>query len=256
MESVNKYLTIINTRTGLSVGLAGIACYFTLANNFQYNFDLAMISIAIIFPLVFTIRSAFRRREKALEYLSRFKAGLITVDACFQESRKLTPSLKTDVHKIVVNIADCLISFLGDGPCSREKLMTETGKVAEFIHTNGEAIGNSTALKIHRFMKDVHQGLENVIAVKHHRTPISVRAYCLIFIYIYPVIYTPALYNRLKDGIADGNGWILYALSMFSTFILISLYNVQEQLENPFDQHGMDDIRLDDFKVNQPVRES
>jgi len=34
-----------------------------------------------------------------------------------------------------------------------------------------------------------------------------------------------------------------------STFILISLYNVQDQMENPFDQHGLDDIRLNDFRL-------
>jgi len=246
---VNKYLTIINSRTGLAVGLAAAVSYVTLAYNFQYNFDLAMISIAIIFPLVFTIRSAFRRREKALEHLSRFKAGLITVDACFQENRKIDPERKEGIKLTIRNIADYLISFLGD-TCSREKVEEEAAKVAQFIRTNTDHIGNATALKIYRSMKDVYQGFENVVAIKHHRTPISIRAYCLIFIYIYPIIYTPALYNRLHEGISNNSSWILYTLSMFSTFILISLYNVQEQLENPFDQHGVDDIRLNDFRIS------
>ena len=246
---MNKYLTIINSRTGLAVGLAAVVSYVTLVYNFQYNFDLAMISIAIIFPLVFTIRSAFRRREKALEHLSRFKAGLITVDACFQENRKLEPVRKEEIRTTIVNTAEYLISFLGDG-CTREKVNEEAGKVAQFIRANADFIGNATALKIYRSMKDVYQGIENVVAIKHHRTPISIRAYCLIFIYIYPIIYTPALYNRLHEGISYSNSWILYTLSMFSTFILISLYNVQEQLENPFDQHGVDDIRLNDFKIS------
>jgi uncharacterized membrane protein len=74
-------------------------------------------------------------------------------------------------------------------------------------------------------------------------------AYCLIFIYIYPVIYTPALYNKLHDGISANDSWLVYALSAVSTFILISLYNVQDQMENPFDQHGLDDIQLSDFEL-------
>jgi hypothetical protein len=45
-----------------------------------YNIDLTLMSIAIIFPLVFTIRGAFRRREKALEHLSLFRAGLKTIE--------------------------------------------------------------------------------------------------------------------------------------------------------------------------------
>jgi len=246
---VNKYLTIINTRTFLAVGMAALVTYVTIAKNFQYNFDLTMISLAIIFPLVFTIRSAFRRREKALEYLARFKAGLMTVDSCFQENRKITPEQKEEASNIVRNIAVHLVEYLGSVDSSPEKMNAEAAKVASFIRTNSEQIGNATALKIYRFMKDVYQGLENVVAVKLHRTPISIRAYCLIFIYIYPIIYTPSLYNRLHDGISNNDSWVLYTLSMFSTFILISLYNVQEQLENPFDQHGVDDIRLDDFRI-------
>jgi hypothetical protein len=39
-------------------------------------------------------------------------------------------------------------------------------------------------------------------------------------------------------------------LSAISTFILISLYNVQDQMENPFDQRGLDDIRLNDFRLS------
>lgn len=243
---MNKYLTIVNTRTFLAVGLAGLVTYVTLAKNFHYNFDLTMISLAIIFPLVFTIRSAFRRREKALEYLSRVKAGLITVNSCFQENRKITPEKKEEVATIVRNISMYLTDYLGSETSSLEKVNEEAGKVALFIRANADNIGNATALKIYRFMKDVYQGIENVVAVKRHRTPISIRAYCLIFIYIYPIIYTPSLYNRLHGGT---DSWVLYMLSMFSTFILISLYNVQEQLENPFDQHGVDDIRLNDFKV-------
>jgi hypothetical protein len=247
---MNKYLTIINPRTILAVGIAAAVTYFVIDHDFQYNFDLTMVSIAIIFPLVFTIRSAFRRREKALEYLSRFKAGLITVDACFQENRKLSPESKEEVRQVIRNISLYLIGVLGDGSSTQGKLNEEAGKIAGFIRTHSDHIGNATALKIYRFMKDVYEGIENVLAIKHHRTPISIRAYCLIFIYIYPVIYTPSLYNRLHEGISYNDSWILYTLSMFSTFILISLYNVQEQLENPFDQHGVDDVRLDDFKMS------
>jgi hypothetical protein len=46
------------------------------------------------------------------------------------------------------------------------------------------------------------------------------------------------------------DSWILYALSIVSTFILISLFNVQEQLENPFDQDGIDDIKLETFNLD------
>ena len=91
---MNKYLSILNSRTLFAIGISLLVSYLTLAQEFQYNYDLALISIAIIFPLVFTIRSAFSRREKSLEYLSKFKAGLITIDHCFQENKKLDTEKK------------------------------------------------------------------------------------------------------------------------------------------------------------------
>jgi ABC-type multidrug transport system fused ATPase/permease subunit len=246
---MNKYLSILNARTAYAIGISLLVSYATLAFDFQYNYDLALISIAIIFPLVFTIRSAFRRREKALEYLSRFKAGLITVRDSFLENRKLDNNSKEEAQRIVREISTTLNNYLGNRTTSKEQVHGKIEKISEFIQKNNEFIGSGTALKIFRFMKEVHYSSENIIAVNQHRTPIAMRAYCLIFIYIYPFIYTPALYHKLHDGISLNESWIVYLLSAISTFILISLYNVQDQMENPFDQKGLDDIRLNDFLI-------
>lgn len=246
---MNKYVSILNGRTLFAIGISFFVSFITVSQKFQYNYDLALISIAIIFPLVFTIRSAFRRREKALEYLSSFKAGLITVDSCFQESKKLDQDKKLEIQQIIKTIPVLMVDYLGPKTCSQEKLNEEVQKVFHFIKQNNEQIGSGTAIKIFRFMKDVHESIGNIVAVNNHRTPISIRAYCQIFIYIYPIIYTPALYNKLHDGISLNESWIVYVLSGISTFILISLYNVQDQMENPFDQKGLDDIRLNDFKI-------
>jgi len=249
---MNKYISILNGRTFFAIAISLIVSYITIAREFQYNYDLALISIAIIFPLVFTIRSAFRRREKALEYLSSFKAGLITVQDCFLEHKKLTPGHKQEIQLIISHIPGCMVDYLGPKTCSVEKLNESVQKVFQFIKQNNECIGSGTAIKIFRFMKDVHESIGNIVAVNNHRTPIAIRAYCLIFIYIYPIIYTPALYNKLHDGISMNESWIVYGLSAISTFILISLYNVQDQMENPFDQQGLDDIRLNDFRLPEP----
>ena len=38
---------------------------------------------------------------------------------------------------------------------------------------------------------------------------------------------------------------------ILSEFILISLYNIQDQMEYPFDREGLDDINLNDFKMTR-----
>ena len=36
----------------------------------------------------------------------------------------------------------------------------------------------------------------------------------------------------------------------FVSFVLMALYNVQEYIENPFDQNGLDDLKIDEMEVN------
>ena len=62
---MSRYLSIINYRTLITLALSLIVPLVDYQFKVVYNIDLTLMSIAIIFPLVFTIRGAFRRREKA-----------------------------------------------------------------------------------------------------------------------------------------------------------------------------------------------
>ena len=39
--------------------------------------------------------------------------------------------------------------------------------------------------------------------------------------------------------------------SMLISFILMALYNIQDYIENPFDQKGLDDLKIDALKINK-----
>tara|TARA_B100001142_G_C13801487_1_gene448976 strand:- start:298 stop:489 length:192 start_codon:yes stop_codon:yes gene_type:complete len=60
------------------------------------------------------------------------------------------------------------------------------------------------------------------------------------------MIYTPTIIYKI--GI-ENPAWITYFIVILSEFILISLYNIQDQMEYPFDDEGLDDIDLDIFKM-------
>ena len=53
-----------------------------------------------------------------------------------------------------------------------------------------------------------------------------------------------------KIGLDNPSG-LTYFVVILSEFILISLYNIQDQMEYPFDKDGLDDIKLDYFKINR-----
>lgn len=243
---MHRYLAIINQRTFLVILIYVATCYFTIRYDVRFDYDLTLISIAIIFPLVFTIRAAFRRREKSLEYLSRMKSGLMAIYYCFENTEKLLPEKRKEVSSILVNIPLFLNDYLMNSG-NEDIVRAAVQKVFTFVQDQKQSISNGLAYKIFRFMKDVHQGIETVMAVNRHRTPISLRAYCLVFIYIFPFIYIPSFLYQVGY---DTPYLVLYMVIALKGFILISLYNVQEHMEDPFDQSGLDDIRLKDFELD------
>ena len=245
---MSRYLIIINFRTLITFFLSIAVTYLAYEFKVVYNIDLTLMSIAIIFPLVFTIRGAFRRREKALEHLSRFKAGLKTVENYMLYSSQLNEEGKNQAVENIKKINHSLYLHLTTLSEDTSDLDASINHLIEFIKNNGEFIPKGCKEKIFRFLRDVIESSDNLVAIHAHRTPISLKAYCLIFIYIFPVIYTPTIINKIG---VDNPSWLTFFIVMLSEFILISLYNIKDQMEYPFDDEGLDDIKFKLFHVHR-----
>jgi len=202
----------------------------------------------MIFPLVFTIRGSFRRREKALEHLSQFRSALKTVHYFILSSKDLPEESKIELLDVILEINEKVMGHLKSDTYTAKDLDEVIHKVYMFTSEKGAFIPKGVRDKVFRFMNDLHESIENLHAIHTHRTPISLKAYCKIFIYIFPLIYTPTIINNIGEETPQ---WITYFVVLVTEFILISLYNIQDQLEYPFDDHGLDDIKLDNFKFNR-----
>lgn len=244
---MSRYLIIINFRTLITLFLSLIVPFIAYEFKVIYNIDLTLMSIAIIFPLVFTIRGAFRRREKALEHLSRFRASLLTVKNYFHNS-KMPDELKADSSQVLQELNDALFGHLNTKNEDTSGYDIKLKAAFDFITTNKESISNGTREKIYRFFRDVMDSADNLIAIHSHRTPVSLKAYCLIFIYIFPAVYTPTIINKIG---LENPSWLTFFIVVLSEFILISLYNIQDQMEHPFDDEGLDDIKFKIFRINR-----
>ena len=245
---MNRYIAIVNYRTLIAVLISILTPVIAFNYNINYSIDLTLISIAIVFPLVFSIRTSFRRREKALEHLSQFRGAIKTVDYLFASANGLTEEKKNEISDVLVEISDKVISHLGGSDYDTTNLDEVINKVQQFIIENRETLPKGLKEKIIRFMNDLHEAVDNLHAIHTHRTPISLKAYCLIFIYIFPIIYTPTIIAKIG---VDTTIWFTYFVVILSEFILISLYNIQDHMEYPFDQDGLDDIDLNIFKINR-----
>jgi predicted membrane chloride channel (bestrophin family) len=207
-----------------------------------------MLSIAIIFPLVFAIRGSFRRREKALEYLSQFRSALKTLQYHIVCDAMLSQENKEELNVILLDISDQTIAHLSNEEGSTKELDAIMDKVHAFILTNQGHLSGKLRDRLIKFMNKLHDALENLIAIKEHRTPLSLKAYCKVFIYLFPIIYAPTIISHVGFDTKQG---FTYFIVLLTEFILISLYNIQDQLEYPFDNHGLDDIKLQIFKLDR-----
>ncbi|WP_411768181.1 hypothetical protein [Winogradskyella sp. A3E31] len=227
------------------------ACAITYASfyfNISFNVDLTLLSIAIIFPLVFAIRGSFRRREKALEHLSEFKSTLNTLKYYLISKNDRSKEFIDNVNNILLEINNTVIAHLGAKNKGMHEVDKSTDKLYQFILANEAVISRQVREKSFRFMKDMHESVENLNSIHIHRTPISMKAYCLIFVYIFPFIYAPEVIKNVGDY---QSSVIVYLIVIVTQFILISLYNIQDQLEHPFDSVGVDDINLDNYRINR-----
>ncbi|MGB5699831.1 hypothetical protein [Muriicola sp.] len=216
--------------------------------DIKFHIDLTLLSIAIVFPLVFTIRGSFRRREKALEHLSQFRSALKTMYYFANSSNSLSVEEKKEISDILLEISHTSMEHLKNNMESTESLDPVINKVQMFVIAKGEVMSGRLKDRIFRFMNDLHESLENLHAINTHRTPITLKAYCKIFIYIFPLIYAPTIINDMG---ASNPIYVTYFVVILTEFILISLYNIQDQLEYPFDDYGLDDIKLDSFKMDR-----
>lgn len=214
----------------------------------MFNIDLTLLSIAIIFPLVFSIRGSFRRRENAMEHLSEFKSTLHTVENYLLSKPELEETFRSEIKAILQDINTTVLEHLSKHDCDMKATDTSMKRVSEFMLKHHAAIPRQIKEKVIRFMKDMHEAVENLNAIHIHRTPISLKAYCLVFINVFPFIYAPTIILNVGN---TQPVWIVYGIVTVTQFILISLYNIQNQLEYPFDSVGIDDIDLDNFRLER-----
>ena len=154
---------------------------------------------------------------------------------------------KDEMTSILVDISEQTVIHLRHKHDNTKDLDEIINKVHQFILSQGDTLSRGVRDKVFRFMKDLHEAVENLHAINTHRTPISLKAYCKVFIYIFPVIYAPSIISTIGE---ESNPLITYFVVILTEFMLISLFNIQDQLEYPFDD-DIDDIKLDTFKINR-----
>ena len=249
----NALSSVFNFRVVLII-IETVIIYF-LYDYYQINLkiDFTIMSIAIVFPLVFSITSAYQRRQEAINIFAEFRNKIIDLTNIFYAVEKIEKDDYDRLYRVLMDAQEILIDYLKK-PNTKEEFnaLRQKRKSILILIDNYKGLFNEREKdSLIRVKNELFLTAEKIRGIKIHGTPISLRKYCLIFIYLSPLLYNSQLIVARTTVGADLEIIISLLFSLVVSFVLMALYNVQDYIENPFDQKGLDDLKIDEMEVNQ-----
>ena len=232
--------------------LETVFVYF-LYKNYQINFnvDFTIMSIAIVFPLVFSITSAYQRRQDAINFFLEFRNKIIDLTNVFYavENIKMKDYLKLfdSLKKVQSLLIDYIIKENNEEVF--DQIRSKRKDVLFIIDSHKKLFNEREKDSLIRIKNELFLSSEKIRGIKIHGTPISLKKYCLIFIYFSPFLYNSQSFVNSNNLSLENLLPLLFV--MVVSFVLMALYNIQDYIENPFDQKGLDDLKIDKLKVNE-----
>ncbi|HEY3405541.1 MAG TPA: hypothetical protein VGK59_19295 [Ohtaekwangia sp.] len=207
-----------------------------------------LFGLVVVFPLHFTIQSAFKRRERALEYFSLFKGRLMALYYSINIAEDLTPEKKQEGTNLLKRVSDQVAQQLEAREGSYELTQRKLNEVYTFIQANLEELSKRNVIKMIRYMSDVTDSTTYLItSITHHRTIAGLRFYSIFFILVFPFLHAPILLSRLEGLVSIP---VFYVLAGVVSILLVTLNNFQTMIEYPFDPKGVDNVKLKEFKLD------
>ena len=244
---LQNFIQIVNLQT-IAVTVGAISCTaFCIHFDIRADFPLTLVATAIVFPIVFSINSAYKRREIALREYAGLKSHGKAI-YCITRDCLESPSQETLEHaraEIVQLLSACRNLFIGNHHELRqneEAVYRQFSRLSRFVRNdlraNGLASGECS--RTNQYLSKMFISFENMKHVFQYRTPRSLWLFSQIFVSLLPVIYGPYFAHKATEYTV-GLG---YVMPILFSVVLVSLSNIQEHLENPFDQVGEDDISI------------
>lgn len=252
MESNAKAILSVFNYKLLFILLETVLVFFLYEKyKININVDYTIMSIAIVFPLVFSITSAYQRRQDAIDLYLEFRNKIIDLTNIFYAVENIKAKDYNQLFNLLQEVQSILNTYLidSDSENSFDQIREKRKEVLLIIDSHKKLFNEREKDSLIRVKNELFLSAEKIRGIKIHGTPISLKKYCLLFIY-----FSPFLYN--SQSTVNDFDWSLFSpipllFSMVISFVLMTLYNVQDYIENPFDQEGLDDLKIHSIKVDK-----
>jgi hypothetical protein len=193
-----------------------------------------------------------------LQRYSDFKGHIIAIYFAMYHwtSSETENSLPERLRQLVDEILS-LSKEMFKGPRGEEWTKNEKKMYALFSRVSAmtmemrdHGVQSGEISRVSQYVSKMIIAFDNMKIVHQYRTPITLRAYSKVFIYSFPILYGPYFASTFHDFSAQ----LEYVMPVLYSFILVSLDNIQDNLENLFDDIGEDDIVIDPQEVNAIIQ--
>jgi len=248
---LKSFMLIINYKTLIITALSVISTYECYHLGLTAKFPDMLVGVAIVFPVVFSIGSAYNRRETALQRFSDFKGHAMAIYYATRDWTKDTNNLPDRVRSLVGDMMALMrVTFVvnrhADLARNEQKMYDYFSTLSQItVEMRQYGVQSGEFSRVSQYLSKMMIAFDNLKVIHVYRTPVTLRAYSKVFIYIFPIIYGPYFASTFHDFSAH----LEYVMPVLYSFILVSLDNIQDHLEHPFDEIGEDDIRIDDQDI-------
>ena len=253
MESnVKAILSVFNYKLILILVETVLVFFLYEKYKININVDYTIMSIAIVFPLVFSITSAYQRRQDAIDLYLEFRNKIIDLTNIFYAVENIKAKDYNQLFNLLQEVQSMLNTYLidSDSENSFDQIREKRKEVLLIIDSHKKIFNEREKDSLIRVKNELFLSAEKIRGIKIHGTPISLKKYCLLFIYFSPFLYNSQSILNIYDD-ESFLGTIPLLFSLIVSFVLMALYNVQDYIENPFDQKGLDDLKINLMKVNE-----
>lgn len=243
MRTLRSFFKIVDHQTVAVALLAVVTTWICIRYGIQAELPSALIGVAVIFPIVFSINAAYRRREEALKYLASAKAHAVAIAWAHRDWTGGEEELTRTGRRLVEELFDAMQSFFAgstDGdPAALRRIydkFSELSKSHEALRANG--VPANEVSRANQYLRAVMIDFERMRNILQYRTPLALRAYSRIFLNAFPILYAPYFATLALESM-PGVG---YGVAVLYSVVLVSLDNIQEALENPYGTLDEDDV--------------
>ncbi len=254
MKVIKNFLIVMDWQTLIVTLLAVGSTYVCLRLDLVADIPTGLIGLAVVFPIVFSINAAYKRREEALRYFSEIKGFAVALYYAHRDWLSATgPEHGERVKGVIEELLEAIRQDLGEKGRSRETHAKAFAAFSKLSRSHEELrksnLGVSEVSRANRYLSKMMVSFERMRNIAHYRTPLTLRAYSHVFLNLFPVAFGP--YFAFLCTESKTFPWVGYMIAVLYSLVLVSLDNLQEHLEDPYDEFGADDVKLnvaDDYK--------